>query len=69
MLNYQKFNEEGHIMGERKTFSVRIQPDVMKALRILAVEKEVTLSELLEEAIRAMLKKEGSGEKSKAKKR
>jgi len=56
-------------MGERKTFSVRIQPDVMKALRILAVEKEVTLSELLEEAIRAMLKKEGSGEKSKAKKR
>jgi predicted transcriptional regulator len=56
-------------MGERKTYSVRVQPDVMKALRILAVEKEVTLSELLEEAIRAMLNKEGSDVKAKPTKR
>jgi hypothetical protein len=41
----------------------------MKALRILAVEKEVTLSELLEEAIRAMLNKERSDVKAKPTKR
>jgi predicted transcriptional regulator len=56
-------------MGERKTYSVRVQPDVMKALKMLAVEKEVTLSELLEEAVRTMLNKERSDVKAKAKKR
>jgi len=55
-------------MGERKTFSVRIQPGIMKAFKMLAVQKEVALSELLEEAIQAMLKKEGSDLKTKAKK-
>jgi len=55
-------------MGERKTYSVRIMPDVMKALKMLAVEKEITVSELLEEAIRDMLKKEGSSVKAKTKK-
>ncbi len=56
-------------MAERKTYSIRVQPDVMKALKMLAVEKEVTLSELLEGAIQDMLKKEGSDVKTKAKKR
>ncbi|HYA15535.1 MAG TPA: ribbon-helix-helix domain-containing protein [Syntrophales bacterium] len=55
-------------MGERKTYSVRLMPDVMKSLKMLAVEKEITVSELLEEAIRDMLKKDHSGAKAKTKK-
>ena len=55
-------------MGERRTYSVRLMPDVMKALKMLAVEKEITMSELLEEAISDILKKEHSGVKTKTKK-
>ena len=55
-------------MGERRTYSVRLMPDVMKALKMLAVEKEITVSELLEESIRDMLKKEHSGVKAKTRK-
>jgi len=47
-------------MGERKTFSVRLLPEIMKAARILAVEKEIALSEVLEEALKDYLKKNGS---------
>jgi len=44
-------------MGERKTFSVRLKPQTMKAIRLLSVEKEKPLSDLLEEAILDLLKK------------
>lgn len=43
--------------GERKTFSVRLKPQTMKAIRLLSVEKEKPLSDLLEEAILDLLKK------------
>ena len=44
-------------MSERKTFSVRLKPETMKAIRLLSVEKEKSLSGLLEEAISDLLKK------------
>jgi predicted DNA-binding protein len=44
-------------MGERKTYSIRLKPDVMKSLKMLSVEKEMPLSDLLEEAIQDILKK------------
>jgi hypothetical protein len=44
-------------MGERKTFSVRLKPQTMKAIRLLSVEKEKPLSDLLEEAILDLLRK------------
>jgi hypothetical protein len=44
-------------MSERKTFSVRLKPQTMKAVRLLSVEKEKPLSDLLEEAIADLLKK------------
>jgi len=44
-------------MGNRKSFSVRLQPEIFKALKLLAVEKEETISSLLEEAIQDLLKK------------
>jgi predicted transcriptional regulator len=44
-------------MSEKKTFSVRLNPDLMKELRILAIHKEKSLSDLLEEAIRDLLMK------------
>lgn len=55
-------------MGERKTFSVRIQPDIMKSLKMLAVQKETPLADLLEEAIKDLLKKNGMDGKKQAKK-
>jgi predicted HicB family RNase H-like nuclease len=44
-------------MSKRKTFSVRLKPETMKAIRLLSVEKEKSLSGLLEEAILDLLKK------------
>ncbi len=44
-------------MVEKKTYSVRINPEIMKAARILAVEKETTLSDLVEEAVQEYMKK------------
>ncbi len=54
-------------MADRKTYSVRVQPDIMKSLKMVAVEREVTVSELLEEAVRDLLKKERSGVKARGK--
>jgi len=54
-------------MADRKTYSVRVQPDIMKSLKMVAVEKEVTVSELLEEAIQDLVKKERSGVKPRGK--
>ena len=44
-------------ISERKTFSVRLKPQTMKAIRLLSVEKEKALSDLLEEAILDLLRK------------
>ncbi len=52
-------------MGERRTYSVRLMPDIMKKLRFLAVESERPVSELLEEAINDLLKKHSAGKKTK----
>lgn len=46
-------------MAERRTFSVRIDPDIWKSARRLALEKDATLSEVVEEAILDFLKKSG----------
>ncbi len=46
-------------MVERRTYSVRIDPAIWKAARILAVERESTLSDLVAEAIQDLLKKSG----------
>ena len=43
--------------SRRRTYSVRLQPSVMKKLRHLAVEKEKTLSDLIEQAIEELLDK------------
>ena len=44
-------------MSARKTFSVRLKPETMKAIRLLSIEKEKSLSDLLEESISDLLKK------------
>ena len=46
-------------MSERNTFTVRIRPDLMKAMKMLSVEKETTMSDLVEGAIEDFLKKSG----------
>ncbi len=55
-------------MSVRRTFSVRIDPDIWKAARKLAVDREETLSELVEEAIMDLLKRSGIASKKIAKK-
>ncbi len=55
-------------MADRRTFSVRIDPDIWKAARRLAVDNDTTLSDLVEEAIRDFLKKNGIESKKTAKK-
>jgi predicted transcriptional regulator len=44
-------------MGERKVFSTRIDQDVIKRLKHLAVDRNSSLNDLLEEAIQDLLKK------------
>jgi predicted transcriptional regulator len=52
-------------MSERNTFTVRIKPDLMKAVKMLSVEKDTTMSDLIEEAIQNYLKKSSmEGKKS-----
>lgn len=46
-------------MAERQTFSVRVDPNIWKAARKLAIDRDTTLSDLVEEAILAVLKKTG----------
>ena len=55
-------------MSERNTFTVRIRPDLMKAVKMLSVEKDSTISDLVEEAIQDFLKKSGVENKKAAKK-
>ncbi len=42
---------------ERKPFGIRIKPELMKKLRMLAVEKDMQVNHLLEEAIEDLLEK------------
>ncbi len=44
-------------MAEKKMFGARIDNDVLKDLKHLSVDKERSIGELLEEAIRDLLKK------------
>ena len=44
-------------MGQKKTFSTRIDEDKLKALKHLAVDLDKSLGVLLEEAIEDLLKK------------
>ncbi|MGE5892688.1 MAG: ribbon-helix-helix domain-containing protein [bacterium] len=44
-------------MSERKTVSVRMSPELYKKIRFLAIERERSVAELLEEAIQDLLKK------------
>ncbi len=43
--------------NERKPFGIRIKPELMKKLRMLAVEKDMQVNHLLEEAIEDLLEK------------
>ncbi len=44
-------------MGEKKTFSIRADKDLIKSLRLVAVKREVSFGSLLEEAMKDLLKK------------
>jgi predicted transcriptional regulator len=44
-------------MGERRVFSTRIDQDIIKKLKHLAVDQNSSLNDLLEEAIQNLLKK------------
>jgi predicted transcriptional regulator len=44
-------------MGRKRTFSTRIDDELLKALKHLAVDTDKSLGELLEEAIRELMRK------------
>lgn len=44
-------------MAKKKTFSTRIDQDLLKALKHLAVDQDKSLGALLEEAIKDLLQK------------
>ena len=44
-------------MADKKMFSTRIDPDLLKELKHLSVDSEKSLSDLTEEAIKALLDK------------
>ena len=44
-------------MGQKKPFSTRIDDDLLKALKHLAVDTDKSIGELLEEAIAELLRK------------
>jgi len=45
------------IMTDKKMFATRIDPDTLKALKHLAVDTELSIADLTEEAIKDLLKK------------
>lgn len=55
-------------MTKKQTFSVRIDPNIWKAARKLAIDNDTTLSDLVEEAILEILKKYGADVKKSVKK-
>jgi predicted transcriptional regulator len=44
-------------MGQKRTFSTRIDDDLLKALKHLAVDTDKSLGDLLEEAIAELIRK------------
>jgi predicted transcriptional regulator len=44
-------------MGQKKTFSSRIDDDLLKALKHLSVDTDKSMGELLEEAIAELIRK------------
>lgn len=44
-------------MTEKKMFATRIDPEVLKALKHLSVDTELSIADLIEEAIKDLLKK------------
>ena len=50
-------------MAERKMFATRVDNDLLKHLKHLSVDKEESISKLLEEAIKDLLKKYQKNEK------
>jgi predicted transcriptional regulator len=44
-------------MGQKKTFSTRIDDDLLKTLKHLSVDTDKSLGELLEEAIAELIRK------------
>jgi predicted transcriptional regulator len=50
-------------MGQKKTFSTRIDSDCLKALKHLAVDEDRSIGVLLEEAIDDLIKKYQKKEK------
>ena len=44
-------------MAGRKMFTTKIDPDILKALKHLSVDTELSIADLLEEAIADLLKK------------
>lgn len=44
-------------MAKKKTFSTRIDEDILKSLKHLAVDTDRSLGKLLEEAIKDLVKK------------
>jgi len=44
-------------MTDKKMFATRIDTDILKALKHLSVDAELSISNLIEEAIKELLKK------------
>ena len=51
-------------MGRKKTFSTRIDDDLLKELKHLSVDTDKSLGELLEEAIAELIRKYSKPKKS-----
>jgi predicted transcriptional regulator len=51
-------------MGQKKTFSTRIDDDLLKELKHLSVDTDKSLGELLEEAIAELIRKYSKPKKS-----
>ena len=46
-------------MGTRKATNTTIDSDLMKKIKLLALEKECKINDLIEEGLRMVLEKEG----------
>ncbi|HFC9286546.1 hypothetical protein Q4457_05140 [Clostridium perfringens] len=46
-------------MAERKTINTTVDKDLIKKIKILAIEKECNINDLIEEGLRIVLEKEG----------
>jgi predicted transcriptional regulator len=56
-LKYIKLYYKISCMGQKKTFSTRIDDELLKTLKHLSVDTDRSLGELLEEAIRELVRK------------